>query len=342
MEETITTSETVSTQNEIVIEELQGMLKQGLHIKSGEPENAHAGPSVNLEEDMNKKKKKNRQKKKSRVVEDKAEPYVCSICSVICDSPAIFESHLNGRKHADMIDKYSEALLDDKQIQEDIIIQDNGHSIDGEAPENMDYFNKHSRAFEDVIENGYKSIPNEDKAEPEAYVCSVCSVICVCPIVFESHLMGRRHASRVKKHEEVLFDDKKILEESLKEKDHPRNKQESIKEVSQRSKEGVENEIEQEPKKARERLDSVVKRFELSLEDTSEQTVVEAGSASELAEESGTQIRVCDWCSVMCTSQMDFDSHLTGKKHAASVKKQVAVVKKQAGTKFAFVRKNGP
>ncbi|CAN7046011.1 unnamed protein product [Brassica rapa subsp. trilocularis] len=350
------------TQNEIVIEELEGMLKQILQIKSGEPETAPAGLSENLKEDMNKKKKK-RNKKKSRVIEeDKAEPYVCSICSVICDSPAIFESHLNGRKHAAMVEKHAEALLGDKQIPDDVI-QYNGHLIDGEASENIDY-------FEDVPEIDYKSIPNEearewidaifntqelsqdanltlefesmlnqslemnsgdyegvtehpeefkdkvskDKAESEAYVCSICSVVCACPTVFESHLMGRRHAAK------VLFDDKKVLEESLKEKDHPRDAQE------------------------------MVKRIELSLEDTSKQAVVEAGSAPERVEdENGTQIRVCDWCNVTCSSQMDFNSHMTGKKHAATVKKREpvvkkhdAVVKKQAGTKFAYVRKNGP
>lgn len=80
----------------------------------------------------------------------------------------------------------------------------------------------------------------------------------------------------------------------------------------------------------------MVKRLEVSLEDTSKQTVVEAGSASELVD-------------VTCSSQIDFNSHLTGKKHAATVKKyepvvkkEGAVVKKQAGTKFAYVRKNGP
>ncbi|XP_013621449.1 PREDICTED: uncharacterized protein LOC106327752 isoform X2 [Brassica oleracea var. oleracea] len=340
------------TQNEIVIEELEGMLKQILQIKPGELENEPVGLSENLKEDMNKKKKK-RNKKKSRVIEeDKAEPYVCSICSVICDSPAMFESHLNGRKHAATIEKHAEALLGDKQIPDDVI-QYNGHLIDGEASENIDY-------FEDVPEIDYKSFPNEearewidaifntpelsqdanltrefesilnqslemnsggyegvtehpeefkdkvskDKSESEAYVCSICSVVCACPTVFESHLMGRRHAAKVKKHAEVLFDDKKILEESLKEKDHPE--------------------------------DSMVKRLEVSLEDTSKQTVVEAGSASELVD-------------VTCSSQIDFNSHLTGKKHAATVKKyepvvkkEGAVVKKQAGTKFAYVRKNGP
>ncbi|KAF2560248.1 hypothetical protein F2Q70_00018832 [Brassica cretica] len=299
------------TQNEIVIKELEGMLKQILQIKPGEPENEPVGLTENLKEDMNKKKKK-RNKKKSRVIEeDKAEPYVCSICSVICDSPAMFESHLNGRKHAATIEKHAESLLGDKQIPDDVI-QYNNHLIDGEAPENIDY-------FEDVPEIDYKSFPNEearewidaifntpelsqdanltreferilnlslemnsggyegvsehpeefkdkvskDKAESEAYVCSICSVVCACPTVFESHLMGRRHAAK------VLFDDKKILEESLKEKDRPE--------------------------------DSMVKRLEVSLEDTSKQTVVEAGSASERVEE-----------------------------------------EKQAGTKFAYVRKNGP
>lgn len=46
---------------------------------------------------------------------------------------------------------------------------------------------------------------NKDKAESEAYVCSICSVVCACPTVFESHLMGRRHAAKVKKHAEVTL-----------------------------------------------------------------------------------------------------------------------------------------
>ncbi|KAF8083748.1 hypothetical protein N665_0754s0005 [Sinapis alba] len=395
-----------------------------------ELENALAGPSEKLEEDMNKKKKRRKKKKNTVIEEDKAEeePYVCSICNVICDSPAVFESHLKGRKHAATIEKLTEGLLDDKNIQE-VIIQDNGQLIDiteeiqfkhGEASENIQEemqercgisewsVGEFSQAFGDVVENDYTSLPNEvtelnsefwspkearewidaifntpelsqdanltreferilnqslemknsgdtagitehpeefmdkvakDKAEPEAYVCSICSVVCVCPIVFESHLMGRRHAAK------VLFDDKKILEESLKEKDHPRDTKESIKE-------GVGQVIPsaefQEPKEARERLDSIA-----LLEDASKQTVVEAGSVSKrVEEENGTQTRVCDWCNVTCTSQMDFYSHLTGKKHASTVKKYEpvvkkqaavsAVVKKQAGNKFAYVKKNGP
>ncbi|KAJ0238151.1 hypothetical protein HA466_0242590 [Hirschfeldia incana] len=411
------------TQNEIVIEELEGMLRQVLQIKPSEPENGPASPSENQEEDMNKKNIKKRKKKKNLVTEeDKAdeEPYVCSICNVICDNPAIFESHLKGRKHAATIEMLTEAMVDDSQIHDDII-QDNGP---GEAPENtINYLDdkqrkemqegcgiyewsvgEFSQAFEDVPENDYTSLPKEitelnsefwspkeearewidaifntpelsqdanltrefesilnqslqmnsgdpggvtveefkdkvpkDKSEPEAYVCSICSVVCACPTVFESHLLGRRHAAKVKKHAEVLFDDKKILEESLKEKDHPRDTQESIKER-------IPSAEFEEPKEAGERLDSIV-----VLEDTSsKQIVVEAGSASE--RENGTQNRVCDWCNVTCSSQMDFYSHMTGKKHAATVKKyeepivkkQAAVVKKQAGTKFAYVRKNGP
>ncbi|CAF2144885.1 unnamed protein product [Brassica napus] len=324
-------------------------------------------------EDMNKKKKTKRKKKKSRVTEeeeeDKAdEPYVCSICNVICDNPAVFESHLKGQKHAAAVMNLTEGLLDDKQIQDMCQLIDITEEIQfkpGEASENIEEemrercgisewsAGEFSQAFEEVLENDYnKSLPNEftelnsefwspkearewidaifntqelsqdenltiefesmlnqslemnsggyegvtehleefkdkvskDKAESEAYVCSICSVVCACPTVFESHLMGRRHAAK------VLFDDKKILEESLKEKDRSE--------------------------------DSMVKRLEVSLEDTSKQTVVEAGSTSERVEE---------------------EKHAaTVKKREPVVKKHDAVVKKQAGTKFAYVRKNGP
>ncbi|KAL1215088.1 hypothetical protein V5N11_007666 [Cardamine amara subsp. amara] len=460
------------SQNENVIEKLECLPKQELEMKSSEPEDTPGGLIEHLEEDMNKKKKK--RKKKSKMIEDKVEEYVCSLCSVICVSPAVFDSHLNGRKHAAKIKKHTEALLEDKQIQEEII-QDNGHLTDmieelqfqpREAPENIDCLEKQNKelrercattesveelcqTFEEVEENENISLPNAEciitelnlelsgpkearewfhaiikklelsqdanltrelesvpnhnlevnsgdpesssaeapehpeeymdkknkdtvakyEAEREPYVCSICSVICDCPIVFESHLMGRRHAAGVQKHAEVLFDDKKIIEESLQEKDHPRDTleelryqpketQEIIKEVSQITKEPVENESEQllnlefaEPREAREPLE----RLEISLEDTSNQKSCEgeAENTSEHAEEdvgekrnnngaAASQIRVCEWCNVMCSSQVVFDSHLTGKKHAATVKKHAAVVKKQDGTKVIYVRKNGP
>ena len=47
-----------------------------------------------------------------------------------------------------------QALLGDKQIPYDVV-QHNGHLIDGEASENIDY-------FEDVPEIDYKPLPNEE------------------------------------------------------------------------------------------------------------------------------------------------------------------------------------
>lgn len=61
--------------------------------------------------------------------------------------------------------------------------------------------------YEGVTEHPeeFKDKVSKDKAESEAYVCSICSVVCACPTVFESHLMGRRHAAKVKKHAEVTL-----------------------------------------------------------------------------------------------------------------------------------------
>ncbi|CAF2017821.1 unnamed protein product [Brassica napus] len=360
------------TQNDIEIEKLESMLKQDLEIESGEPENnAPAEPIETLEGDMTKKKKK-----KSTVIEDKYEPYVCTICNVICAHPSVFESHHKGRKHVAKSKKHTDALLDNKQIQDEVI-QDNGLTKELQikpvkAPENMDYLDDQRQelregcdeekfqTIEEVGESDYKSLPNAEslftelnpelsaskesrecidaifkkpelsqdansnrefanipnenlemnssdpecssagatehpeeymdmkkekvakdkKAELKAYVCSICSVICLSPTVFEAHLMGRKHAKGVKKHAEaiqVLFDDKKILEQSLEEKDHPRDALEeleiepkdaqvSIKEVTQISKARVDNKDSEqilsvefaEPKEARARFDSLV------------------------------------------------------------------------------------
>lgn len=42
------------------------------------------------------------------IEEDKVEFYVCSICSVICDSFVIFEFYFNGCKYVVMVEKYVE------------------------------------------------------------------------------------------------------------------------------------------------------------------------------------------------------------------------------------------
>ncbi|KAJ0248775.1 hypothetical protein HA466_0158280 [Hirschfeldia incana] len=198
----------------------------------------------------------------------------------------------------------------------------------------------------------------KDKAELKAYVCSICSVICLSPTVFEAHLMGKKHAKGVKKHSEILFEDKKIVEQSFEEKDHPRDALEelqfavpndaqvSIKEVTQISKARVDNKDNEqilsvefaEPKEAsRERFDSIVKRLDVFMEKTSKETLVESENASERVEEVvGTgkengvavaQVRVCDWCNVVCNTQTDFDSHVGGEKHAATLRKHLPLVK---------------
>uniref|UniRef100_M4D919 C2H2-type domain-containing protein n=1 Tax=Brassica campestris TaxID=3711 RepID=M4D919_BRACM len=396
------------TQNDIEIEKLESMLKQGLEIESNEPGKAPAEPTENLEGDMT--------KKKSTVIEDKYEPYVCTICNVVCAHPSVFESHHKGRKHVAKFKLHIDAMLDNKHIQEEVI-QDNGLPKDMtkelqikpvKAPENIDDQRQELRegcdeenfqTIEEVCENDYKSLPNAEciftelnpefpaseesrecidaifkkpevsqdanltrelesipsqnlemnsgdsegssaggtehpeeymdmkkekvakdkKAELKAYVCSICSVICLSPTVFEAHLMGRKHAKGVKKHAEVLFDDKKILEQSLEENVHSRDAAEelqieskdaqvSIKEVTQISKARVDNKDSEqilsvefaEPKEAsRERFDSIVKRLDLFMEKTSKQTLVESEKASE------------------------------GKKHAATLRKHVPLVKKE-------------
>ncbi|XP_013597159.1 PREDICTED: uncharacterized protein LOC106305328 isoform X1 [Brassica oleracea var. oleracea] len=117
-------------------------------------------------------------KKKSTVIEYKYEPYVCNICNVVCDHPAVFESHHKGRKHAAKIKKQADALLDNKQIQDEVI-QDNGLTKELQikpvkAPENMDYLDDQRQelregcdeekfqTIEEVGESDYKSLPNAE------------------------------------------------------------------------------------------------------------------------------------------------------------------------------------
>ena len=56
---------------------------------------------------------------------------------------------------------------------------------------------------EEYMDMKKEKVAKDAKAELKAYVCSICSVICLSPTVFEAHLMGRKHAKGVKKHAEV-------------------------------------------------------------------------------------------------------------------------------------------
>lgn len=74
------------------------------------------------------------------------------------------------------------------------------------------------------------------------------------------------------------------------------------------------------------------------MEKTPKQTLAESENASEGVEEvvgtgkengvAAALGRVCDWCDVVCNTQMDFDSHLAGEEHAATLRKHVPLVKK--------------
>lgn len=61
--------------------------------------------------------------------------------------------------------------------------------------------------YEGVIEylEEFKDKVSKDKVEFEVYVCSICSVVCVCLIVFEFYLMGWRYVVKVKKYVEVML-----------------------------------------------------------------------------------------------------------------------------------------
>lgn len=74
---------------------------------------------------------------------------------------------------------------------------------------------------------------------------------------------------------------------------------------------------------SRERFDSLVESENAS--EGVEEEVVRTGKENGVAAD---QVRVCDWCNVMCNTQMDFDSHhaATLRKHVPLVKKEVAVV----------------
>lgn len=74
-------------------------------MNSGDPGSNSAGENDHPEENMDKKKKKDK-------VAKEREAYVCSVCSVTCDHPTVFETHLMGKKHAAKVKKHAEVKVD--------------------------------------------------------------------------------------------------------------------------------------------------------------------------------------------------------------------------------------
>ncbi|CAL9244454.1 unnamed protein product [Arabidopsis halleri] len=186
--------------------------RKNLERQSGKSKNILVGPAKPSKEVLEKHKKN-----KKVVIGGRAKTnadFACRMCNVVCQSQIVFDSHLRGQKHANMLSQseatLDQALFDSNKLQEKCV----GEKVQpGEtfaepqlqsqkAHENTKCFEKHvlvdsKKLQEQAVEE--KDQPSEITAQPKViakHVCRFCNV--------------------------ALIDSQKLQEKGVGEKDQPR------------------------------------------------------------------------------------------------------------------------
>ncbi|EOA12462.1 hypothetical protein CARUB_v10025798mg [Capsella rubella] len=212
--------------------------RNNLELNLEKSKNISLGPVVSSNEVLEK------HMKNKKAIEGKAKAnadFACLMCNVVCHSQIVFDSHLRGQKHANMLSQ-SEALVDSKKLQEKSVGLNDQPSIaepllqSQKAQENTKCFEKLlSVAIQSEVlidstkklqEKGVedKDQPREKTVHPKAnanLVCHLCNVVCQSQIVFDSHLRGKKHAAKLSQ-SKAFIDSNKIEEKGVGEKDQRR------------------------------------------------------------------------------------------------------------------------
>ncbi|MQL75529.1 hypothetical protein Taro_007902 [Colocasia esculenta] len=138
-----------------------------------------------------------------------------------------------------------------------------------------------------------KKIP---KAIQSAY-CEVCKIICNSQEVLNSHRQGKKHKKNLEKlKESIVPNPAKAPMKLVENKETPETEMDKTGGEKTKKKAAPATEVDLETKRRK---------------------VLEGGAAA-------TAVKVCTLCNVVCNSEVVFEFHIAGQKHAAMVKKQLA------------------
>ncbi|CAN8277380.1 unnamed protein product [Cochlearia groenlandica] len=127
--------------------------------------------------------------------------YVCGLCNVRCPSRIVFDSHLNGQKHAAMVNQLG-APIDTKKLQETCVAeQDRPREVTSETKSKANLnvvFDSKKKLEENVVgeNNRLGGTTSEDRQNTDQ-VCRLCNVTCQSQFVFDSHLRGKKHIAKL-------------------------------------------------------------------------------------------------------------------------------------------------
>jgi len=90
----------------------------------------------------------------------------CDLCGIVFNGPSISGSHYHGKAHAKKVSQYLEAIPDMKEENK---------------PKRIKLDTDHVAA-----------------ATPTSLYCEICSLVCTSQVVYDDHMKGKNHASKVR------------------------------------------------------------------------------------------------------------------------------------------------
>ncbi|OIV89863.1 hypothetical protein TanjilG_23128 [Lupinus angustifolius] len=255
----------------------------------------------------------------------------CEVCKIDCNSRDVYEKHISGKKHKRTLQVQSQISSIQGQVSTGAVGKEmesqNQKVSNGSATidsvkictacnivcNSQEVLNKHLAgkkhcgqvslmsnngvgpyiaAFKRHSVGPWKKAPKKIKVAQSAW-CAVCKINCNSRDVYIVHLSGRKHLKNLEKLSKPKIDAGAMAGNAL---------------------QSAENSIIGPQEKPSIDKQKSPKASEMDIE-AKKRKVVEGGA-------SAAAVRLCTLCNVVCNSQTVFNTHLTGQKHAAAVKKQ--------------------
>jgi hypothetical protein len=133
----------------------------------------------------------------------------CEVCKINCNSTDIYIKHLSGKKHQKNLEKLSKS-------KNDVSSPASNAPLASTNPVIGPIENPEANKGKSVVQNSGKKIAEPHASEEDletkkrkmlevgavagaVRTCTICNVVCNSQTVFNSHLLGQKHAAMVKK-----------------------------------------------------------------------------------------------------------------------------------------------
>ncbi|XP_027333329.1 zinc finger protein 346-like [Abrus precatorius] len=124
----------------------------------------------------------------------------CDVCKIKCNSRDVYIVHLCGKKHMKNLEKLSKPKIDAGDVTAVVnALQETAKPIIGPQEKPGTDKPKSQKAPEMDIETKKRKVVEGGAAEASVRICTLCNVVCNSQTVFDTHLVGHKHAAMAKK-----------------------------------------------------------------------------------------------------------------------------------------------